>query len=52
MMEWETGIHMCNKHEMNLQVVFLNRCKRKKLLLKAECLKLESYMKQIYTHTV
>lgn len=29
MMEWETGKHMCNKHEMNLQFVFfLNRGKK------------------------
>lgn len=21
MMEWETGKHMCNKHEMNVQVL-------------------------------
>lgn len=31
MMEWETGKHMCNKHEMNMQVLIKIKIKLLKL---------------------
>lgn len=33
MMEWETGIHTCNKHEMTLQVVFIKTMQQQKPIL-------------------
>lgn len=33
MMEWETGKHMCNKHEMNMQVLLKKKNLSETLLM-------------------